>query len=78
MVTWNVWGRYGRWEDREAALEAVLAESQPGLVCLVEAWSSPDVDQPKRVAARLGLEHSLFVDDWEQDGWTSGVGIVSR
>ncbi len=78
LVTWNVWGRYGKWEDRQAALEAVLVESHPDVVCLAESWSTAEANQPGRVAARLGMDHSLFVGDWEQDGWTSGVGVASR
>ena len=27
---------------------------------------------------RLGLEHRLSVGGWDQDGWTSGIGVVSR
>ncbi|MGH9271143.1 MAG: endonuclease/exonuclease/phosphatase family protein [Ilumatobacteraceae bacterium] len=78
VVTWNVWGRYGAWEERQAGLEAALAEAEPDVACLVESWSTPSRDQPRRVAARLGLEHSSFVGIWELDGWTSGLGIVSR
>ena len=78
VVTWNVWGRYGKWEKRHAALEAVLAESHPDIVCLAESWSAEEANQPERLAAHLGLDHSLFVGDWEQDAWTSGLGIVSR
>jgi endonuclease/exonuclease/phosphatase family metal-dependent hydrolase len=78
VVTWNVWGRYGDWEEREAGLEDELVDVQPDVVSLVEAWSADDGNQPERVAARLGLEHSVFVGDWQQDGWTSGAGVVSR
>jgi endonuclease/exonuclease/phosphatase family metal-dependent hydrolase len=30
------------------------------------------------VRDRLGLEHRVFVGDWDQGGWTSGIGVVSR
>jgi len=78
IATWNVWGRYGRWEDRQAGLEATLAQVTPDIVCLVESWSVGTDTQAERIARRLGVDHHLFVGDWEQDGWTSGVGIVSR
>ncbi len=78
IATWNVWGRYGRWEDRQAGLEATLAHVTPDIVCLVESWSVGADTQAERIARRLGVGHHLFVGDWEQDGWTSGVGIVSR
>jgi endonuclease/exonuclease/phosphatase family metal-dependent hydrolase len=78
IATWNLWGRYGRWEDREAGLEATLAQVTPDIVCLVETWSVGAETQAERIAGCLGVDHHLFVGDWEQDGWTSGVGIVSR
>jgi endonuclease/exonuclease/phosphatase family metal-dependent hydrolase len=79
VVTWNVWGRYGAdCEARQAALEEVLADTAPDLVCLVEAWRQGDVTQPGRIAARLGLPHHHFAGDWQQDDWVSGVGFVSR
>lgn len=78
VVTWNVWGRFGNWEERQAALEVVLTESRPDVVCLVESWSVAEGNQPERVASRLGMEHSLFVGDWNEDGWTSGIGLASR
>jgi endonuclease/exonuclease/phosphatase family metal-dependent hydrolase len=78
VVTWNVWGRHGEWRQRQAALEAALEVCQPDVVCLAESWSADDTTQAGTVAARLGLSHSLFVGDWEEHGWTSGIGVASR
>jgi endonuclease/exonuclease/phosphatase family metal-dependent hydrolase len=78
VVTWNVWGRYGEWEARQAALDAELARVEPDIVCLVEAWSTNDANQPQHVAAQLDLEHARFNGGWQQDDWESGSGIVSR
>jgi endonuclease/exonuclease/phosphatase family metal-dependent hydrolase len=78
IVTWNVWGRFGDWEQRQGGIEDVLAAAEPDVVCLEECWATPETDQAARVGERLGLEHRLFVGDWEQDGWTSGIGVVSR
>jgi endonuclease/exonuclease/phosphatase family metal-dependent hydrolase len=78
VVSWNVWGRYGRWEERQAALEAALVEARPDVVCMVESWSMTETTQPALVAESLGMPHSLFVGDWTQEGWTSGIGIVSH
>ena len=78
IATWNVWGRFGEWPERQAALEDALAACEPDIVCLVESWSADGTTQAERVASRLGMDHSLFVGDWAQDGWTSGIGVASR
>ena len=78
VVTWNVWGRYGQWQERQTAIEDSLVAVNPDIVCLVESWSSTETTQAERVAQRLGVEHQLFVGDWEQDDWVSGIGLVSR
>lgn len=78
VVTWNVWGRYGQWQEREAAIEDALSAVSPDIVCLVESWSSTKTTQAEQVARRLGLKHQLFVGDFEQEDWVSGMGLVSR
>lgn len=78
IVTWNVWGRYGNWREREAGIEETLVTAAPDVVCLVESWSRPDANQPELVAKRLGFEHSLFAGDWQQEDWVSGIGLISR
>jgi len=78
IATWNVWGRFGQWTERQAGIEDTLAAATPDVVCLVEGWSTGDADQPGQFARRLGLEHSVFAGSWPQDGWVSGLGLVSR
>jgi endonuclease/exonuclease/phosphatase family metal-dependent hydrolase len=78
VVTWNVWGRYGQWRERQTAIENSLAAANPDVVCLVESWSGAKTTQAELVAERLGVEHHLFAGDWEQDDWVSGIGLVSR
>ena len=58
IVTWNVWGRYGRWAQRQAGIEETLVAAAPDVVCLVESWSHRDANQP-------GL---VFYDGWEVAG----------
>jgi endonuclease/exonuclease/phosphatase family metal-dependent hydrolase len=78
VVTWNVWARYGRWEERESGIEQTLACVEPDVVGLVESWSTPDDSQVDLVARRLGLEHRCFAGGGDEGGWTSGLGVVSR
>ena len=46
IVTWNVWGRYGRWRERQAGIEETLAAAAPDVVCRAESWSGPEENQP--------------------------------
>ncbi len=78
VVTWNVWGRYGQWQQRQAGIETALAAAAPDIVCLAESWSCAGQTQAELIAERLGLGHHLFVGDWEQEDWISGIGLVSR
>jgi endonuclease/exonuclease/phosphatase family metal-dependent hydrolase len=79
VVSWNVWGRYGpQWETRQLALEDTLAEVEPDVVCLIEAWRHGESDQPGRLAARLGWPYHHFAGDWQREDWTSGIGLISR
>jgi hypothetical protein len=39
IITWNVWGLYGPWPEREAAIMATLHDAHPDIVVLTESWS---------------------------------------
>jgi endonuclease/exonuclease/phosphatase family metal-dependent hydrolase len=79
VVTWNVWGRYGAgWEQRQLALEDVLAGVAPDVICLVEAWREGESDQPGKIADRLEMPYHHFVGDWIQEDWVSGIGLICR
>ncbi len=63
VVTWNLWGRYGAWEQRERAISGVLAEQAPDIVCLQESWVDPaGTTQAERLAARVGDLHHVVAD----------------
>ena len=58
VLTWNVWGRNGPWETRQAAIAKVLSAEQPDVVCLQEAWiAEDDSTQAAQLAEALGLHH---------------------
>jgi endonuclease/exonuclease/phosphatase family metal-dependent hydrolase len=80
VVTWNVWGRYGPWAEREAAIVATLRAAGPDLVVLTEAWAKQGDSQCARLAGPLGLPHHAFsgVTAEEDAAALSGVGILSR
>lgn len=78
IATWNVWGRYGPWHERERAIVSVLRQEHPDIVVLVEAWGADDDDQARRLAAELGFPHHVF-GCAESDGDTrSGLAVLSK
>ena len=77
VLTWNVWGRNGPWEERQGAIAAVLAAEAPNIVCLQEVWIADDgTSLSEHLASGLGLHH---VDaDRHRVGSTMGNAILSR
>jgi endonuclease/exonuclease/phosphatase family metal-dependent hydrolase len=80
IATWNVWGRYGPWQEREAAIIATLRDAGPDIVVLTESWSKGEDSQCARLAAPLGLPHHAFsgVQAQEDEAALSGVAVMSR
>jgi hypothetical protein len=78
LLAWNVWARFGPWEQRQDAIARTLAGSAPDVVVLAEAWSAPDRDQAADLAERLGLRHHRFAGDRVVEGVRSGSAVLSR
>jgi len=60
VITWNVWGLYGPWREREAAIAATLRNARPDIVVLTESWAKGGDSQCARLAGPLGLPHHTF------------------
>jgi len=74
VVTWNLWWRFGPWEQRAAAIETALRGCAPDLVLLQEVWSAPAAHQAARLAAALGLEHVAWSPNTRPQRWRRRVG----
>lgn len=62
VMTWNLWWRFGPWEERAAAIDAVVAEAAPDVLLLQEVWADGDDSAAHRLAVRLGF-HAAISDD---------------
>lgn len=77
LITWNVWARFGPWQQRQAALTEVLAGLDPDLVALQESWADEDGhggegrSQAAELGERLGLAHA-------KSAGTSACAVLSR
>lgn len=80
VVTWNVWGLYGPWQEREEAIVATLQKAGPDILVLAESWAKEDDSQCARLAGPLGLPHHAFsgVPAQEDESALSGVAVMSR
>ncbi|MBO2453331.1 endonuclease/exonuclease/phosphatase family protein [Actinomadura barringtoniae] len=81
VATWNVWGRFGPWREREPAILAELKAASPDLLVVTEAWENDEDSQADRLGEVLGLPHSTFsgVPDADStDGSMDGLAILSR
>jgi endonuclease/exonuclease/phosphatase family metal-dependent hydrolase len=80
IITWNVWGLYGPWREREAAIVAALRDARPDIVVLTESWAKDGDSQCARLAHPLGLLHHTFsgVAAQEDEAALSGVAVMSR
>src|SRR3954454_335397 len=78
IATWNVWGRYGPWEARLAAIVETLRRVDADIVGLQEAWEDDETSLVAEVAAALGYADSVFAPNLERDGARSGNAVLSR
>lgn len=82
VMTWNLWGRYGPWQARAAAIAATMAEIQPDVCGLQEVWSAGERNFAADLAERLGLgwRWAMAADTPTSDdpNVTGGNAILSR
>ena len=55
VLTWNVWWRYGPWQQRREAIAATLAELAPDICGLQEVWGGEAGNLAGELADRLGM-----------------------
>ncbi len=65
VMTWNLWWRFGPWQQRLEAIVAVVAEEQPDLLLLQEVWADADGSSAGHIAAALGHHCALSADPFE-------------
>ncbi len=76
-LTWNIWLRFGPWEERQAAIATVLAAEEPDIVALQEVWDDGTTNQAAVLADHLGYEHA-YDARLELDGVLMGNAVLSR
>lgn len=78
VATWNLWWRFGPWEQRFPAIVATLADADADVVCLQEVWTGDGRDQAAELAEALGGLHHVFAAKYDFFGYEFGNAVLSR
>jgi endonuclease/exonuclease/phosphatase family metal-dependent hydrolase len=77
VLTWNLWWRFGPWEDRRPAIAATLERLDADVVCLQEVWQDEHGSFAAELAEGLGFSHA-YGSRLELDGVAFGNAVLSR
>jgi endonuclease/exonuclease/phosphatase family metal-dependent hydrolase len=78
IVTWNLWGRGGPWNERHERIASTLLAVQPDVVALQEVWAEEGGRiQADLLAAALGFDR-VWASRYAIDGVAVGNAILSR
>lgn len=76
ILTWNIWWRFGPWEERSAGIAATLRSSNADVICLQEAWAKDGRNQASELADDLGYDVVASCDG--SPGNALGNAVLSR
>ncbi|MFI1013894.1 endonuclease/exonuclease/phosphatase family protein [Streptomyces sp. NPDC020965] len=73
VLTWNVWWRFGPWEQRQKAILTVLRELRPDVVGLQEVWAQGGENLAEWLAEELGM-HWTWAASTAPERWQNHLG----
>jgi len=78
VMTWNLWWRFGPWQERQPAIEAVVRAEQPDLIGLQEVFVEQDgINQAEALGRSLGME-AVVGELRFRDGLAFTNAVLSR
>ena len=63
VMTWNMWWRFGAWEQRQRAIVETMRRADPDVICLQEVWVDADTDLASVVGEELGFHTARSASD---------------
>lgn len=66
VMTWNLWWRFGPWEQRRHAILDVLRDTRPDALGLQEVWAQGGENFAGRLADELGMHWTWVASDAPQ------------
>ncbi|MFC6021929.1 endonuclease/exonuclease/phosphatase family protein [Plantactinospora solaniradicis] len=73
VLTWNLWWRFGPWEQRRHAILAVLRDLRPDVVGLQEVWARGGENLAEWLAEELDM-HSAWAASTAPEKWQRRIG----
>ena len=77
VLDWNIWWRFGPWQERAPAIFATLSDLDADIIALQEVWSDATTNYAAILADELGCHH-VHGTGMEQKGLRAGNAILSR
>jgi endonuclease/exonuclease/phosphatase family metal-dependent hydrolase len=77
VATWNLWWRFGPWEQRAEAILATLRAADADVIALQEVWEEGERNQAAELADALGYHHA-YAFKYEFEGVCFGNAVLSR
>ena len=77
ILNWNLWWRFGPWEQRQPAILKTLQKLDADVITLQEIWADDQTNQAKILASELGYHH-VFTKAMTMNGVGFGNAILSR
>lgn len=79
IMSWNLWGRFGPWRERQHAILTTLREVDPDVVTLQEVWEvDGGMSQRTLVADALGMYSTGGEEARGGTGLRLGNAVLSR
>ncbi len=77
VMSWNIWWRFGPWQDRAHVIGQVLRDSGADVIALQEVWDDGTANQARDLARDLGFHHA-YAHAMQMGDTGFGVAILSR
>jgi endonuclease/exonuclease/phosphatase family metal-dependent hydrolase len=77
VASWNLWGRFGPWEERQQPILRTLERIDADVVGLQEVWAEPERNQAEVLATALGF-HCAYASRLNLPDLHLGIAILSR
>lgn len=76
IATWNLWWRYGDWQQRRTRIQQTLEELQADVIGLQEVWHNDSENLATSIADALGY-HLAFVPSPAPGKWQRKINDTS-